>query len=73
MLVGHDIGGGIVLRAHLLDGVPASRLALLAALLDFLVVTVEVSGPVARCELNSRSLIGSSRSIASRSTQQHPR
>ncbi|GAA0450633.1 alpha/beta hydrolase [Streptomyces olivaceiscleroticus] len=30
-LVGHDIGGGIVMRAHLLDGVPASRLALLDA------------------------------------------
>ncbi|MFD7668375.1 alpha/beta fold hydrolase [Streptomyces sp. NPDC059788] len=30
-LVGHDIGGGIVLRAHLLEGVRASRLALLDA------------------------------------------
>ncbi|GAB3485336.1 alpha/beta fold hydrolase [Amycolatopsis cihanbeyliensis] len=34
-LVGHDIGGGVVLRAHLLHGVPARRLALLdAAVLD---------------------------------------
>lgn len=30
-LVGHDIGGGIVMRAHLTEGVPASRLALLDA------------------------------------------
>jgi pimeloyl-ACP methyl ester carboxylesterase len=30
-LVGHDIGGGVVLRAHLVDGVPARRLALLDA------------------------------------------
>ncbi|MFE6691210.1 alpha/beta fold hydrolase [Streptomyces sp. NPDC057743] len=30
-LVGHDIGGGAVVRAHLLEGVPASRLALLDA------------------------------------------
>ncbi|MGC7094151.1 alpha/beta fold hydrolase [Amycolatopsis lurida] len=30
-LVGHDIGGGIVLRAHLVDEVPARRLALLDA------------------------------------------
>ncbi|MEU9116434.1 alpha/beta hydrolase [Streptomyces sp. NPDC048483] len=30
-LVGHDIGGGIVLRAHLLHRVPARRLALLDA------------------------------------------
>lgn len=30
-LVGHDIGGGIVLRAHLIEGVPARRLALLDA------------------------------------------
>jgi pimeloyl-ACP methyl ester carboxylesterase len=30
-LVGHDIGGGIVLRAHLVDKVPARRLALLDA------------------------------------------
>lgn len=30
-LVGHDIGGGIVLRAHLINQVPASRLALLDA------------------------------------------
>lgn len=30
-LVGHDIGGGIVLRAHLCHGVPARRLALLDA------------------------------------------
>ncbi|WP_406631290.1 alpha/beta fold hydrolase [Amycolatopsis sp. WGS_07] len=30
-LVGHDIGGGIVLRAHLLEKVPASRLALVDA------------------------------------------
>ncbi len=30
-LVGHDIGGGIVLRAHLLDQVPAQRIALLDA------------------------------------------
>lgn len=30
-LVGHDIGGGIVLRAHLVDGVPVRRLALLDA------------------------------------------
>jgi pimeloyl-ACP methyl ester carboxylesterase len=30
-LVGHDIGGSIVLRAHLVDGHPASRLALVDA------------------------------------------
>lgn len=30
-LVGHDIGGGIVMRAHLLEGVPASHIALLDA------------------------------------------
>lgn len=30
-LVGHDIGGGVVLRAHVVDGVPARRLALLDA------------------------------------------
>lgn len=30
-LVGHDIGGGIVLRTHLIDKVPARRLALLDA------------------------------------------
>ncbi|MQA09767.1 MAG: alpha/beta fold hydrolase [Pseudonocardiaceae bacterium] len=30
-LIGHDIGGGIVLRAHLIDQVPARRLALLDA------------------------------------------
>ncbi|MFI6697001.1 alpha/beta fold hydrolase [Streptomyces sp. NPDC050433] len=30
-LVGHDIGGGIVLRAHLIDQVPASSIALLDA------------------------------------------
>ncbi|MBZ4014509.1 hypothetical protein CCS38_01800 [Streptomyces purpurogeneiscleroticus] len=30
-LAGHDIGGGIVLRAHLVHGVPAGRLALLDA------------------------------------------
>lgn len=30
-LVGHDIGGGTVLRAHLIDGVPARWLALLDA------------------------------------------
>jgi pimeloyl-ACP methyl ester carboxylesterase len=30
-LVGHDIGGGVVMRAHLVDGVPAHRLALLDA------------------------------------------
>ncbi|MFH8492043.1 alpha/beta fold hydrolase [Streptomyces longisporoflavus] len=30
-LVGHDIGGGIVTRAHLVEGVRASRLALLDA------------------------------------------
>ncbi|MCI2422988.1 alpha/beta hydrolase [Saccharopolyspora sp. K220] len=30
-LVGHDIGGGIVLRAHLIEQVPVSRLALLDA------------------------------------------
>lgn len=30
-LVGHDIGGGIVMRAHLIDQVPARRLALLDA------------------------------------------
>jgi pimeloyl-ACP methyl ester carboxylesterase len=30
-LVGHDIGGGIVLRAHLVDQVPVRRLALLDA------------------------------------------
>jgi pimeloyl-ACP methyl ester carboxylesterase len=30
-LVGHDIGGGVVVRAHLLEGVPARRLALLDA------------------------------------------
>ncbi len=32
-LVGHDIGGAVVLRAHLLEGRPASRLALLDAAL----------------------------------------
>ena len=31
VLVGHDIGGGIVLRAHLIERVPAHRLALLDA------------------------------------------
>lgn len=30
-MVGHDIGGGVVLRAHLIDGVPVRRLALLDA------------------------------------------
>jgi pimeloyl-ACP methyl ester carboxylesterase len=30
-LVGHDIGGAIVLRAHLLEGVPVSRVALVDA------------------------------------------
>ena len=30
-LVGHDIGGGVVMRAHLVDGMPARRLALLDA------------------------------------------
>jgi len=30
-LVGHDIGGGVVVRAHLVHGVPARRLALLDA------------------------------------------
>lgn len=30
-LVGHDIGGGVVLRACLLEGVPASRIALIDA------------------------------------------
>ncbi|MFI9025287.1 alpha/beta fold hydrolase [Streptomyces sp. NPDC053560] len=30
-LVGHDIGGGVVMRAHLLEGVPAARIALLDA------------------------------------------
>ncbi|MQA01991.1 MAG: alpha/beta fold hydrolase [Streptosporangiales bacterium] len=30
-LVGHDIGGGVVLRAHLVDDTPARRLALLDA------------------------------------------
>lgn len=30
-LVGHDIGGGVVLRAHLIEQVPARRLALLDA------------------------------------------
>ncbi|GAA1251372.1 alpha/beta hydrolase [Prauserella halophila] len=30
-LVGHDIGGGIVARAHLVEGVPARRLAFLDA------------------------------------------
>jgi pimeloyl-ACP methyl ester carboxylesterase len=30
-LVGHDIGGSVVLRAHLVDGHPASRLALVDA------------------------------------------
>ncbi|MFE7286480.1 alpha/beta fold hydrolase [Streptomyces noursei] len=30
-LVGHDIGGGVVVRAHLHEGVPASHLALLDA------------------------------------------
>lgn len=30
-LVGHDIGGGIVTRAHLLEGVPVSHLALVDA------------------------------------------
>lgn len=30
-LVGHDIGGGVVLRAHLIDDVPARRLGLLDA------------------------------------------
>ncbi|WP_129663655.1 alpha/beta fold hydrolase [Phytoactinopolyspora endophytica] len=30
-LVGHDIGGGIVARAHLVEGVPVRRLALLDA------------------------------------------
>lgn len=30
-LVGHDIGGGVVMRAHLVEGVPARRLALLDA------------------------------------------
>lgn len=30
-IAGHDIGGGIVLRAHLLEGVPFSRIALLDA------------------------------------------
>lgn len=30
-LVGHDIGGGVVLRAHLLERVPASRLAVMDA------------------------------------------
>jgi pimeloyl-ACP methyl ester carboxylesterase len=30
-LVGHDVGGSIVLRAHLVDGHPASRLALVDA------------------------------------------
>ncbi|WP_026360819.1 alpha/beta fold hydrolase [Amycolatopsis nigrescens] len=30
-LVGHDIGGGIVLRAHLVEGVPVHRIALLDA------------------------------------------
>jgi pimeloyl-ACP methyl ester carboxylesterase len=30
-LVGHDIGGAVVLRAHLLEGAPASRLALVDA------------------------------------------
>lgn len=30
-LIGHDIGGGVVLRAHLVEGVPVHRLALLDA------------------------------------------
>lgn len=30
-LVGHDIGGGVALRAHLLEGVPASQLVLVDA------------------------------------------
>jgi pimeloyl-ACP methyl ester carboxylesterase len=30
-LVGHDIGGGVVLRAHLVDGVPARRLGMIDA------------------------------------------
>ncbi|WP_028922263.1 alpha/beta fold hydrolase [Pseudonocardia acaciae] len=35
VLVGHDIGGAVVLRAHLVHGVPVDRLALLdAAVLD---------------------------------------
>jgi len=30
-LVGHDIGGAVVLRAHLMEGVPVSRIALVDA------------------------------------------
>lgn len=41
VLVGHDIGGATVLRAHLLEGAPAARIALLdAAVLDSWVTPV---------------------------------
>lgn len=39
-LVGHDIGGGAVLRAHLLEGAPAARLAVM----DATVLTWSVTG-----------------------------